>query len=554
MSEQHLVIVGGVAAGPKIAAKARRENPDIPITLITDEPIISYAGCGTPYYLGGTFKQRSQLLVRTVGDFCAKNDTTMLVEHRVTKIDREAHTLEVLDLNKQTTRTIAYSKLALATGASAFVPPLEGLPAEGVFVLRSVTDAFAIDDWINLHSVRQVAIVGAGYIGLEMAEQLRERGLQVSVIELAPQVLPRFDVTVAKAVERELERLGCEVLLDTKVSGVQTDHRNKVTAVRTSKGPVAAEMVILSIGVRANTGLAKDAGLTIGKTGAIWVDHHMRTSDPDIYAAGDCAEQTNRQTGEPCWVPLGSTANKQGRVAAVNMTGGHDHFPGVIGTALVRVGQVNVGVTGLGEMALVAGGYDYESVAVPVNDKPGYIPGSAELTLILHADRQSRKVLGAQCFGPGEVDKRIDILATAITAGMTIDDLANLDLGYAPPFAPAMDAVIVAGNVLRNKLDGRTASQLPPQLEADLEMRPIVLVDCREPDEYASGHLPGALLMPLGTIDKRAHELDPNAETVVYCKRGGRSASGYRKLKRAGLKNVRYLEGGTTGWTGRTER
>jgi NADPH-dependent 2,4-dienoyl-CoA reductase/sulfur reductase-like enzyme/rhodanese-related sulfurtransferase len=554
VSKPGIVVIGGVAAGPKIAAKVRREDPDVPITLVTDEPIISYAGCGTPYYLGGTFKQRNQLLVRTVGDFCAKNDTTMLVEHRATKIDPVGHSVEVLDLQRNETKTLPYTKLAIATGASPFVPPLEGLPAEGVFTLRSVTDAFAIDDYINLYNVRQAVIVGAGYIGLEMAEQLRERGIGVTVVELAPQVLPRFDVTVAKAVERELARLGCEALLDTKVSGVTTDHRNRVTAVRTSRGPVAAELVLLSIGVRPNVGLAKDAGLRIGATGAIWVDEHMRTSDPDIYAAGDCAEQTNRQTGEPTWIPLGSTANKQGRTAAINMTGGHDEFPGVVGTALVRVGQVNVGVTGLGEMALQQSGRDYTSVCVPQNDKPGYIPGSRELTLILHADPRTRKLLGAQCFGPGEVDKRTDILAVALTAGLTVDDLANLDLGYAPPFAPAMDVVITAANVLRNKLDGGTASVMPPQLETELAAKELVLVDCREPDEWAQGRIPGATLLPLGQIDQRAHELDADAETVVYCKRGGRSASGYRKLKRAGLKHVRYLEGGTTAWTGEIER
>jgi NADPH-dependent 2,4-dienoyl-CoA reductase/sulfur reductase-like enzyme/rhodanese-related sulfurtransferase len=554
--ERHLVIVGGVAAGPKIVAKARREDPDAKITLITDEALISYAGCGTPYYLGGTFREKGQLMARTVGDFCVKNETTMLVEHRVTSIDAAAHTIEVMDLKRRESQTLSYTQLALCTGATAFVPPLEGLPADGVFTLRSVTDAFAIDEYLDLHRVHKVVVVGAGYIGLEMAEQLRERGLEVTVLELADQVLPRFDKTVARAVERELERLGCEVLLGTQVTGVVSDHRRRVTEVRTSRGPVAAEMVILSIGVRPSVGLAKAAGLQIGKTGAIWVDHHMRTSDPDIYAAGDCAEQTNRLTGQPCWIPLGSTANKQGRTAAINMTGGHDHFPGVVGTALVRVGQINVGVTGLGEMALQQGGYDYESVCVPQLDKPAYMPDSAELTLILHADRATRRVLGAQCFGPGEVDKRTDVLAVAITAGMTVDDVANLDLGYAPPFAPAMDPVITAANVLRNKLDGRTASVLPPQLEGELA-RPdgdVVLVDCREPHEWAKGRIAGATLLPLGTLAQRAGELDATRPTVVYCQRGGRSASAYRKLKHAGLTNLRYLEGGTTAWTGAMER
>lgn len=550
----HLVIIGGVAAGPKIAAKARREDPDLPITLVTDEPMISYAGCGTPYYLGGTFKRREQLLVRTVGDFCAKNETTMLVEHRAVSIDRAAHTVQVVNLTNGETKVLEYSKLAICTGATPFVPPIDGLPAEGVFTLRTVTDAFAIDDYMNLYNGRRAVVVGAGYIGLEMAEQFRERGLEVTVIELAPQVLPRFDQTVARAVERELERLGCDVLLGTQVTGIDKDHRGKVTAVRTSRGPVPADLVMMSIGVRPNVGLARDCGLELGKTGAIWVNPRMQTSDPDIYAAGDCVETVHRMTGEPTWIPLGSTANKMGRTAAINIVGGHDEFPGVVGTSLVRVGKMNVGVTGLGQMALDQGDYDYESVCVPQNDKPGYMPGSGELSLILHVDRQTRRVLGAQCFGDGEVDKRTDILAVAVTAGMSVDDLAQLDLGYAPPFAPAMDVVITAANVMRNKLAGCTASVMPPALAEEMARGELQIVDCREIEEWNQGHLPGAVLMPLGQLPKRAADLDPSRDTVVYCKRGGRSASGYRKLRQAGLKRVRYLEGGTTTWTGDVEK
>jgi len=265
--KQPIVVVGGVAAGPKIAAKVRREDPDVPIILVTDEQVISYAGCGTPYYLGRTFDQRDKLLVRTAADFGAQNGVTMMLGCRVTKLDPAGHTVDVKHLDEGRTETIAYSKLALTTGARPFVPPLDGLPAEGVFTLRSVTDAFAIDDYIEQQNVRRAVIVGAGYIGLEVAEQFRERGREATVVELMPQVLPRFDVPLAKAVAIELQRLGVELLLETKVEGIAQDHRGRVTGVRTSRGPLPADLVILSIGVRPNAELAAEAGCGSARPG-----------------------------------------------------------------------------------------------------------------------------------------------------------------------------------------------------------------------------------------------------------------------------------------------
>lgn len=553
--KRSIVVIGGVAAGPKMAAKARREDPEVPITLVTDEPIISYAACGTPYYLGGTFKQRDKLLVREAADFGRKNNVTMLTGHRATKIDRENHQVQVRDQATGEEKLLDYTKLGIATGARPFVPPLPGLPADGVFTLRSVTDAFAIDDYIDSFNVRRAVIVGAGYIGLEMAEQFRERGLDATVVELMPQVLPRFDVPLAHAVEKELERLGVEVLLSTKVEGIEVDHRNRVTGVKTSRGPIATELVIMSIGVRPNTELAIDAGLEIGATKAIRVDEKMRTSDPDIYAAGDCAEQTHLVDGKPTWIPLGSTANKQARVAAINMTGGADTFPGVIGTSLVRVGKLNVGGTGLTEIGLQTAGFDYESVIVPQGDRPGYMPGAAEVTLILHADRRTRRVLGAQIYGPGAVDKRVDILATAITAEMTVDQVSKLDLGYAPPFAPALDVVITAANVMRSKLDQRLHGVMPHKLAEEPQGETRVVVDVREPSEWSTGRLKGAKHIPLGELSERCVELDrDNGEVVVYCKGGLRSVEGYRKLRQAGFKNVRSLDGGVTAWCGELEK
>ncbi|MBI2302563.1 MAG: FAD-dependent oxidoreductase [Armatimonadetes bacterium] len=548
----HLVIVGGVAAGPKMAAKARRMDPDIPITLVTDEGIISYAACGTPYYLGRVFEDRKKLLVREAEDFGRKNGVTMLTGHRATRIDAAAHTLEIVDLAGGGTRTLEYSKLGLATGARPLMPPIEGLDAPGVFTLRSVTDAFAIDDFIEQYNVRRAVVAGAGFIGLEMVENLRERGMAVTLIELLPQVLPPVDEVVAVAAVKELEQMGADVLLATRVEGLERDER-RVTGVLTSRGPVPAELVIMGVGVRPNSELAGEAGLELGLRNTIRVNQRMQTSDPDIYAAGDCAEQTQIVTGEPTWIPLGSTANKQGRVAAVNMAGGNDCFPGVVGTALVRVGGLNIGRTGLQQRDLERLGAErYESCLVPQNDIPGYMPGSAALTLVLHAEKDTRRVVGAQCFGAGEVSKRIDVLATAITAGMTTEQVASLDLGYAPPYAPAMDIVITAANVMGNKLDEATRGVMPGELCRTCTPE-TVLLDCREPHEWAQGRIAGARLIPLAQIPERAGELPADRPVVVYCKGGLRSADAYRKLKCAGLKDVRYLDGGITCWMGETE-
>lgn len=547
------MIVGGVAAGPKMAAKARRQDPDAEIVLITDEPVISYAACGTPYFLGGVAPLRESMMVRTPEQFAAATRVELLTGCRVTAIDPAGHTVNVTRLATGETFQRGYDKLGLATGARPFVPPLPGLDAEGVFTLRSVTDAFAIDDYITTWDVRRAVVAGAGFIGVELVENLRRRGLEVALVELAPQVLPPVDAIVAHAAAREIEAHGVELMLGAKVESCQKDHRGRLERVLTSRGPIDTPLLILGVGVRPNVELAREAGLAIGETGAIWVDDRMRTSDPDIYAAGDCAEQTHLVTGRPTWVPLGSTANKQGRVAAVNLTGGDDRFPGVLGTALVQVFGLNVGRTGLGERDITKLGLDAETVIVPQGDRPGYMPGAAEVTLILHAEKATRRVIGGQLFGPGEVSKRIDVLAVAISAGLTVDQVANLDLGYAPPYAPALDVVLTAANVMRSKLDARTAGVLPGALPAQLEAG-CCLIDCREPEEFAAGHLPGARLLPLGCLPERCGELPADQEIVVYCKGGLRSAEALRRMKHAGLRRAKYLDGGIGTWPGPVER
>jgi rhodanese-related sulfurtransferase len=357
---------------------------------------------------------------------------------------------------------------------------------------------------------------------------------------------------MARLVEQHLESKGVKVLTGTKALALesQTGADDMVARVRTDKGVLPADMVILSIGVRPNVALARQMGLAIGeKTGAIWVDDHMRTSDPDIYAAGDCVECLDRMTGRPCFVPLGSTANKQGRVAAVNICGGDEAFPGVLGSMVCKVFDFCVARTGLTEKAARESGYNVVAALAPGPDKAHYMPQAKPLLMKLVGDNKTGRILGVQTVGPGDGAKRIDVAATAISAGMTLDDVANLDLSYAPPYAPAMDNLITAANVARNKRDGHmvgiSAEDVYRKIQAGDD---FVFLDVRSPQEYAEVRLPKAILIPLGTLRKRLNEIPKNKEIVAFCKISLRGYEAALILKAAGFANVKVLDGGVAMW------
>jgi rhodanese-related sulfurtransferase len=364
---------------------------------------------------------------------------------------------------------------------------------------------------------------------------------------MMPQILRMLDWEMARLVERYLESCGTTVLTDTKVASFEGDTR--VTGVITSRGRLPADLVILGIGVRPNVKLARAAGLDIGVTGAIKVDETMRTSDPDIYAAGDCVESPNLVTGKPCFVPMGSTANKQGRVAAINICGGQDRFPGILGSAVCKVFDFCVARTGLTEAAARELGYEAVTVLVPETDQPHYMPEAKPVIIKLVVDSRTRKLLGAQAVGPGAGDKRMDVAAMAITAGMTVDELAEADLCYAPPYSPALDNIITAANVARNKLDGLLSGVTPMEVKARLDAKQdFVLLDVRTPAEYEQERLAGSTLIPLGALRSRLGELPKDREIVAFCKVSLRGYEAARILQGAGFSRVRVLDGGVAAW------
>ncbi|KUO76200.1 MAG: dehydrogenase, partial [Clostridia bacterium BRH_c25] len=474
MEKQKLIVIGAVAAGTKAASKAKRDNPDMDVKVFTKERYISYAGCGLPYYLGGIIKDKQELLVRSPEDFKVEQGIDIYTEHEVKQINASEKRVTVENLKSGGTSEFSYDKLIIATGASPIVPPLENVNLANIFTLRSVSDAFAIRELLDSGTVKKAVVVGGGFIGLEAAENLKHRGLDVTIVELVPHILPPFDEEIALYAQKHMSGMGVKILTGEKVNGFEGND-GRVTTVKTTAGDIEADLVILSIGVRPNTGIAVEAGIEIGAARAIKVNKYMETNIKDIYAAGDCAENTNLITGKPAWYPMGSTANKTGRIAGHNAAlenqaeAMKESLEGVLGTTIVKLFEVNAAKTGLSERDAVKEGYEVETVLVPSNDRAHYFPGYKQIITKLVAEKGTHKVLGAQIIGEGVVDKPVDTIATAITLGARVEDLAKLDLAYAPPFSMAMSSTILSSNVLLNKLMDRIETVKSPELPGKLE-------------------------------------------------------------------------------------
>ena len=548
-----IVVVGGVAAGPKAAARIMRLRPDAEITVLERGKFISYAGCGLPYYVSGVVKQQKALMSTPVGAlrdaafFQKVKNVNVLTETEALEIDRVGKRVRARRHGENSDFWLGYDKLVLATGAEPVIPDIPNVTLENISTLHSLPDAERIKALVTEAKAREVVVVGGGLIGVEAVDALFDYDCRVTLVEMMPQILRMLDWEMARLVERYLESCGTTVLTDTKVASFEGDTR--VTGVITSRGRLPADLVILGIGVRPNVKLARVAGLDIGVTGAIKVDETMRTSDPDIYAAGDCVESTNLVTGKPCFVPMGSTANKQGRVAAINICGGQDRFPGILGSAVCKVFDFCVARTGLTEAAARELGYEAVTVLVPETDQPHYMPEAKPVIIKLVVDSRTRKLLGAQAVGPGAGDKRIDVAAMAITAGMTVDQLAEADLCYAPPYSPALDNIITAANVARNKLDGLLSGITPMEVKAQLDAKQdFVLLDVRTPAEYEQERLAGSTLIPLGALRSRLGELPKDREIVAFCKVSLRGYEAARILQGAGFSRVRVLDGGVAAW------
>ena len=548
-----VIVIGGVAAGPKTAAKIMRLNPAAEVTLLEKGKFISYAGCGLPYYVSGTVKEQKDLMSTPIGVvrdptfFQKVKNFRVLTETEALEIDRDRKRVRARRNGETQDLWLDYDKLVLATGARPITLSIPNANLANIFTLHSVTDAEAIKTLVTQAHAREVVMIGGGLIGVEAVEALVQCGCRVTVLEMMPQVLRMLDWEMARLVEQHMESHGVKVLTNTRVTAFEGEGR--VSGVLTNQGRLAADLVVLGIGVKPNVDLARSAGLQIGSTGAIQVDDGMRTSDPDIYAAGDCAESTNLVTGKPCHVPMGSTANKQGRVAAINVCGDQDKFPGVLGSTVCRVFDFCVARTGLTEAAGRQHGYDTTTVWVPDTDRPHYMPTAKLLILKLVVDARTRKLLGAQAVGPGAGDKRMDVAALAITAGMTVDQLSKVDLCYAPPYSPALDNLITAANVARNKLDGQMAGITPWEVKQRLDAKEdFFFLDVRSPAEHQEQRLPGSTLIPLGALRARLGELPKDKEIITFCKASLRGYEAAKILQGAGYSRVRVMDGGVAVW------
>ena len=446
-----LVVVGGVAAGTKAASRARRVDPGMEITIYQEEPEPSISECGLPYLLSGMVEGRDRLIARTPEKF-AEGDIEVKVRHRVEAIHPNTKTLSVRDTATGEAFEDRYDRLVVATGARAVLPPIPGADLDGIFPLRFLTDADRIMAYVQDRSPERAVVVGGGYIGLEVAENLCRIGMKVSLVEGADRVALAYGPEVSERVEAELEKNGVDVFTREKVDAFVGDGR--VRAVRCGDKEIGAELVILGVGIKPNVELAREAGAEVGPSGAIRVDRHMATAVPDVWAAGDCVETPNLVSGKPAWVPLGDTANQMGRVAGTNAATGEDtlEFPGVLGTGIFQVYDLGVGKTGLSEAEAEDAGYETVSAGVEARDRAGYYPGAQKVFLKLIADAETGRILGAESAGSG-ADKLTDVCATAIWGGLSYPDLVNIDLAYSPPFGPALSPVIQAATIISGKFD-----------------------------------------------------------------------------------------------------
>jgi NADPH-dependent 2,4-dienoyl-CoA reductase/sulfur reductase-like enzyme/rhodanese-related sulfurtransferase len=552
-----IVVVGGGAAGLKAAARARRRDAEANITVIEAGKYVSMARCGLPYYVGGLIHELDDLRETTYGAirdeiyFKKLKNIDVLTLTKAEEIDRKKKVVTIRRADGSEDE-LNYDYLVLSTGAKPVKPNIPGIDAEGVFNLFDPEDAERIIEMWENEDIERAVIIGGGLIGLEACEALKNLDLDVTLIELMDHVVPALlDREVALLVEEHLKEKGVKVMTSTRVQEIKSKD-GRVSEVVAGK-EIPADIVITAIGVRPNVDLASKAGLKIGETGAIKVNEFLQTSDESIYAGGDCVENIHILTGKSIYAPLGSTANKHGRVIGDNITGGRERFPGVLGTSIFKIFEFTVARSGLTEREARELGFDAYSVVVPGHDRAHYYPGARSIRLKIVVDGKTDRVIGVQGTGLGVVDKRVDVLIAAIHAGLTIDQLSHLDLAYAPPYSTALDNVITAANVARNKkdglFDGITVFELKEKLEKDED---VVILDVRSEEEFRHRHIESDKLLhiPLLELRDRVNEIPGNKEIIVVCQLGLRSYEAQRILKGYGFNEVKVLEGGMAFWTG----
>ena len=538
-----LLIVGGVAGGASAAARSRRLSETCDIVVFDRGPFVSFANCGLPYYVGDVIREEQDLIVASPQLFRERFEIEVRTRHEVLSIDRGARELLVRDLESGRETREPYTHLILSPGARAVRPPLPGIDLPGIFVLRTIPDSTRIRAWIDDHAAARALIVGAGFIGLEMAENLARRGLTVRIVEQADQVMPPLDREMAVPVEEHLREQGVELLLGDGVAGFeQVDGALRVAT--TSGQAFDADLVVLAIGVRPETELARAAGLELGESGGIRVDESMRTSDPAIFAVGDAIEVRDVVTGLPLTLALAGPANRQGRIAADTIFGRATRFRGVQATSVCGVFDLTMASTGATEKSLARAGItDYQAVYLHPGHHVGYFPGARSIHMKLLFSVPDGRVLGLQAVGAAGAERRVDVVAMAIQMGATVFDLEQAELCYAPQFGAAKDPVNLAGMIASNVLRG----DHPIAHWKDERPDDVVLVDVRAPEEYAAEHVPGAVNLPLPDLRRRMHELPEGREVWTYCVVGQRAYYATRALLQRGHA-VRNLSGGIRTW------
>ena len=515
-----VIIIGGVAGGASAAARLRRLDETAEIVMLERGPYISFANCGLPYYIGGDIQDRAQLSVQTPESFSARFAVDVRIHSEAISIDRNSKTVTVLDHTTGQTYQERYDKLLLSPGAEPVRPPLPGIDDARIFTLRTIPDAVSIRDYIQKHHPTQALIVGAGYIGMEMAEALTQAGLSVTVVEMLPHAIGPLDADMACEVHQYARDKGISLKLNCGVSAFE-EKGSALFATLSDGSTLPCDLVLLSTGVRPDTALAKKAGLETNERGAIVVNDELCTSHPDIYAVGDAIAIRDAVTDLPGYVPLAGPANKQGRLAADNLCGAHKRYRGTQGSAVLKFFEMTIATTGLNERAAKAAHLPFDAVHLYSPNHATYYPGSSNLSLKVLFHTETGRILGAQIVGFEGVDKRCDVLATAIRHGLTASDLAELELCYAPPYSSAKDPVNLAGFAIENLMDGKVKQahwkDVLPLPES------VQLLDVRTQAEYDQGHLPNALHIPLDELRGRLEELDRTRPLYVHCQSGLRS-------------------------------
>lgn len=553
-----IVIIGGVAGGATAAARLRRNDEQAEIILVERGPYISFANCGLPYHISGAIPEREQLLVTSEERFEARYRVDVRSRTEAVAIDRAAKTVLLRNLKTGQESEESYDRLLLSPGADAVRPKLPGIESRRVFTLRNIPDLDRIMAHLDGEKPRRAVVIGGGYIGIEMAENLHERGLFTTLVEGAEHILAPFDPEMAAIVHSHLRDKHIELYLADKIEHFEDKADHTVVFLASGKR-IQADIVVLAIGVRPETTLARSAGLELGKTGGIKVNSHLQTSDPDIYAVGDAVEVLQTISGRQALIPLAGPANRQGRMAADNMLATDDavrvSYKGTLGTAILKAFDLAAACTGLNETQAKANGIACRATITHSGSHASYYPGSKQISLKL-VYTPDGQILGAQAVGADGADKRIDVIATAITAGLKVQDLCDLELSYAPPFGSAKDPVNIAGYVASNVLKGyhevidwRELSELLAAPPANLQ-----LIDVRTPEEFEIVTLPRAKNIELDALRNRIGELDPAKPTIVFCQIGMRGYLAYRILKQAGFKDVRNLTGGLKTYNWATEK